>query len=97
MITEIAVLNIKKDESRLFEIAFQKAQRIIISMKGCIEYELLKCLEQEDKYLLIVRWQTLEDHTEGFKKNKMYSEWKELLHHFYDPFPNVEHYQKIFN
>ena len=96
MITEVAVLNIKKDQSKLFETAFDKAQSIISSMKGYIEHELLKCLETEDKYLLIVQWQTLEDHTEGFRKSERYNEWKKLLHHFYEPFPNVEHYKKIF-
>ena len=96
MITEIAVLNIKKGKSKLFETAFNEAQSIISSMKGYIEHELLKCLEEDDKYLLIVRWQTLEDHTKGFRNSNQYNEWKKLLHHFYEPFPNVEHYKKIF-
>jgi heme-degrading monooxygenase HmoA len=95
MITEIAILNIKQNESTLFEKAFNKAQNIIRSMKGYIEHELLKCLEEADKYLLIVRWQTLEDHTEGFRKSDDYNKWKNLLHHFYEPFPNVEHYKAL--
>jgi heme-degrading monooxygenase HmoA len=49
-------------------------------------------MEAENKYLLIVRWQTLQDHTEGFRNSNEYQEWKKLLHHFYDPFPTVEHY-----
>ena len=96
MITEVAVLHIKKNESEMFETAFKEAQSIISAMNGYIKYELLKCLEEEDKYMLIVRWQKLEDHTEGFRKNAHYSEWKKLLHHFYEPFPVVEHYKKIF-
>ena len=96
MITEIAILNIKKDQAALFETAFDKAQAIISLMNGYIEHEILKCLEETDKYLLIVRWQTLEDHTKGFRKSDQYNEWKKLLHHFYNPFPNVEHYEKIF-
>ncbi len=96
MITEIAVLNIKKNESNLFETAFGEAQKIISSMNGYIKHELLKCLDAEDKYMLIVRWRNIEDHTKGFRKSNEYNEWKNLLHHFYDPFPNVEHYKKIF-
>lgn len=95
MITEIAVLNIRKNESEMFETAFSKARSIISSMNGFIEHELLKCLETEDKYLLIVRWQKLEDHTEGFRKSVEYNEWKKSLHHFYEPFPSVEHYKTI--
>jgi len=96
MITEIAVLNIKKDESEEFEAAFHTAQTIISASKGYIQHELLKCMEEADKYLLVVQWQTLEDHTEGFRKSSLYNEWKNLLHHFYQPFPVVEHYKKIF-
>jgi len=96
MVTEIALLHIRRSESNLFEAAFAKAQAIISSMQGHIEHELQKCVEEENKYLLIVRWQTLEDHTEGFRKNEKYIEWKKLLHHFYDPFPVVEHYKKIY-
>jgi heme-degrading monooxygenase HmoA len=96
MITEIALLRIRKNESGKFERAFGEAQRIISSMKGYLAHELQKCLEHEDKYLLIVRWEIVEDHTEGFRKSEGYQEWKNLLHHFYDPFPEVEHYTRIF-
>jgi heme-degrading monooxygenase HmoA len=96
MITEIALLTIRENESPEFEKAFSKAQNIISGMKGYREHELQKCVENEDKYLLIVRWETLKDHTEGFRKSEAYLEWKNLLHHFYDPFPEVEHYTRIF-
>ena len=95
MITEIAFLHIQEKESDLFEKAFSKAQTIISSMKGYIEHELLKCIEEADEYLLIVRWEKIEDHTEGFRKHEKYGEWEKLLHHFYNPFPVVEHYKKI--
>ena len=42
-----------------------------------------------------MRWQTLEDHTEGFRSSAAYGEWKRLLHHFYDPFPTVEHFEPV--
>ena len=96
MITEIVCLYIRKNESDLFEMAFREAQKIISKMKGYLEHELQKCLEKEDKYVLIIRWNTIEDHTESFRKSEAYKRWKRLLHHFYDPFPVVEHYQKIY-
>lgn len=95
MITEIAVLYIRKNEGHLFENAFSEAQKIISAMNGYIEHELQKCIEEENKYVLIVRWDSIENHVEGFRKNEKYKEWKELLHHFYDPFPVVEHYQRL--
>lgn len=92
MILEVAVLNIRSGHSVQFEETFCQAQQIISSMPGYLSQELQKCVEAEDKYILLVRWQTLEDHTEGFRKSREYQEWRRLLHHFYDPFPIVEHY-----
>ncbi len=96
MITEIALLTIRKGQSAAFEEAFANAQPIMEAARGYIQHELLQCLEQDDKYLLTVRWNTIEDHTVGFRESAGYKEWKKLLHHFYEPFPVVEHYKRIF-
>ncbi len=95
MILEVAMLNIKPNLETEFEAAFRQASKIISSMNGYIEHELQKCLEQPDKYLLLVKWETLEDHTVGFRGSAQYQEWQALLHHFYDPFPTVEHFEKV--
>lgn len=93
MILEVATLNIKKGLSEDFEENFLKAQNIISSMKGYISHELRKCIELDDKYILLVNWETIEDHEIGFRKSEEYQQWKKLLHHFYEPFPTVEHYK----
>ena len=95
MILEVAVLQVKSGMSDEFERNFKKASTIISSMKGYICHELQKCIEEESKYILLVRWETLKDHTEGFRGSAEYLEWKSLLHHFYDPFPTVEHYTNV--
>jgi heme-degrading monooxygenase HmoA len=64
-------------------------------MPGYINCDLQKCIETRDRYILLVYWQTLEDHTIGFRQSKEYQTWKQLLHHFYDFFPTVEHYYSI--
>ncbi|MCA9883010.1 MAG: antibiotic biosynthesis monooxygenase [Anaerolineae bacterium] len=95
MILEVAMLNIVPGQSQAFEIAFKEASKIIASTNGYVRHELQKCLEVDNKYLLLVWWQTLEDHTIGFRGSDDYQRWKTLLHHFYDPFPTVEHYTQI--
>jgi heme-degrading monooxygenase HmoA len=95
MILEVAILHIKPGLRHEFENNFHKASKIISKMKGYINHELQKCIEEHDKYLLLVRWETLEDHTIGFRESNEYMEWKNLLHHFYNPFPSVEHYINI--
>ncbi len=95
MILEVAVLDVKAGLTNEFEAAFQVAASIIAAMPGYITHELQKCLENSDRYILLVRWQKLEDHTVGFRQSPEYQEWRSLLHHFYDPFPTVEHYTVI--
>ena len=95
MILEAAILNVKSAQEAEFEEAFRHASRIIASMPGYITHELHHCLEVKNKYLLLVQWNRLEDHTVGFRGSPEYQEWKRLLHHFYEPFPTVEHFEKI--
>ncbi len=93
MILEVAVLNVRSGLTSEFEAAFRQATPIIASMPGYISHELQNCLENDHRYILLVRWQQLEDHTVGFRQSPAYQKWRSLLHHFYDPFPTVEHYK----
>jgi heme-degrading monooxygenase HmoA len=95
MILEAAKLNVRAGQGRAFEAAFRQASTIIASMPGYLGHELQRCIEVENQYLLLVRWETLHDHTIGFRESADYQQWKALLHHFYEPFPSVEHYEKI--
>jgi heme-degrading monooxygenase HmoA len=95
MILEVAILDVKRGHETAFEAAFREAETIIASMNGYISHELQKCIEDESRYILLVNWETLADHTEGFRDSAEYQQWKQLLHHFYDPFPTVEHYTRV--
>lgn len=95
MILEVASLQIRPGQTAGFEAAFTKAQTIIASMPGYLSHELRRCVERENEYLLLVRWRSLQDHEVGFRKSPQYQEWKSLLHHFYDPFPIVSHYEPV--
>ncbi len=95
MILEVAILDVIEGKGKEFEAAFDQAKKIIAGMKGYLSHELKKCIERRGRYLLLVQWETLEDHTVGFRESEAYQERKALLHHFYDPFPVVEHYTEI--
>lgn len=92
MVLEVAILNLKPGRGEEFEQTFEQAQLIIAQSPGYQRHELRRCHEAKDRYLLLVWWDTLESHTEGFRQSALYQEWKRLLHHFYEPFPTVEHY-----
>jgi heme-degrading monooxygenase HmoA len=95
MILEAVMLQVKEGMEEEYEQAFREASKIIASMKGYISHELQRCMEIKGKYLLLVKWESLEAHTVGFRQSKEYQEWKRQLHHFYDPFPAVEHFENV--
>jgi heme-degrading monooxygenase HmoA len=95
MILEAAMLHVRPGEYDAFEAAFAQASPLIASMRGYVGHELQRCIEVPGRYLLLVRWETLEDHTIGFRQSAEYGEWRRLLHHFYDPFPVVEHFEVV--
>ncbi len=95
MILEVAILNVITGRESEFEAAFEIASKIIAAMPGYLSHQLQRCLEKNSQYILLVRWETLEHLTIVFRQSPQYQEWRHLLHHFYDPFPMVEHYELI--
>jgi len=95
VVLEAIVLNIRPGQGAAYEAAFKQAEPIITSMRGYRGHQLQRCLEVADQYLLLVRWEKLTDHTEGFRNHPDFVEWKRLLHHFYDPPPVIQHYELI--
>ena len=92
MILESAVLNVRPGQEAGFEAAMKAARLLILASPGCLGMDVRRCIETPNRYLLLVNWRALEDHTVGFRQSASYQEWRNLLHHFYDPFPSVEHY-----
>jgi heme-degrading monooxygenase HmoA len=96
MILELALLDVRPGETAAFERAFAEAKTIISAMPGFDHLELQRGVEDSKRYVLLVGWDRLEDHTEGFRNSPDYQRWRALLHHFYDPHPTVEHYEPVF-
>ena len=94
MILESAVLDVVPGQEEAFLAAFRQAHPLIAAQPGFLTLRLLPCVDagRESRFLLQVEWERLEDHTEGFRRSPEYTEWRDLLHRFYDPFPLVEHY-----
>jgi heme-degrading monooxygenase HmoA len=95
MVLEVAILDVIPSMRDAFEEAFRAASPLIATSVGYIRHELRKCVEAPNRYLLLVQWRTLEDHTVGFRGSERYLKWKDLLRKFYDPFPTVEHYVEL--
>ena len=96
MILELATIDIKKDSNTEFEQALEKAQLVISQSKGYHSHQFQKCIEQDNRYVLLIRWQTLEDHTVGFRESDLFREWRGLIGPFFENPPMVQHYELKF-
>ncbi|MGY1842092.1 antibiotic biosynthesis monooxygenase family protein [Modestobacter sp. SYSU DS0875] len=94
-VLEHALLDVRPGHQEEFERAFAEARSIIAAMPGFRALSLSRCLERESGYLLLVEWDRLEDHTEGFRGSPGCQRWRDLLHRFYEPFPVVEHFTTV--
>ncbi len=94
-ILEHALLDVIAGRETEFEAAFAIARDIPAGSEGFRSLRLLRCVEQPSRYLLLIEWTTLEAHTVGFRGSPLYRRWRELLHHFYEPFPTVIHFETV--
>jgi heme-degrading monooxygenase HmoA len=94
-ILEHAVLPVIPGREDEFMATMEQAKAIIAASPGFLSLRVERCVERPNAFLLLVQWETLEDHTEGFRGSDAYAEWRALLHHFYDPFPVVEHFETV--
>ena len=95
MILELAILNIRPGSNREYEQAFAQAAPLIAASPGHISHELKRCLEAESRYVLLVRWESLEAHTVGFRESDRFPQWRALVGPFFDGDPRVEHVDDV--
>lgn len=97
MILEIVQWTVKPNQESEFEAAFTVAQEILSGMAGYISHQFQKCIESPKKYILLVEWETLEDHTVGFRGSDQYQEYRALLKPYYEAGAILEHYRMVQN
>jgi heme-degrading monooxygenase HmoA len=92
VITEHALLDVIPGREGEFLDALEQAKTLIAASPGFVSLRVERGIERPSCFLLLVEWERLEDHTEGFRGSPAYEGWRAALHHFYDPFPLVEHF-----
>ncbi len=95
MVLEHAVLNVKPGMEDDFVAALAEAKVLIARSPGFLGLEVSQCIEEPSTFLLLVEWESLEDHVEGFRQGPDFDAWKAALHHFYDSFPVVQHFSVV--
>ncbi len=89
MIIEHALLHVRGSEQLAFEAAMAEAKPLISASPGFVSIEVRPAVETAGTYLLLVRWLSVADHRDGFRKSDRYPLWCDLLHRFYEPMPDV--------
>ncbi len=96
MILELATIDIKPGTNDDFEAALEKAQSVICQAEGHLGHQFQKCVERDNRYVLLIRWTTLEAHTEGFRGSELFKQWRALIGQYFETPPVVEHFDLKF-
>lgn len=95
MILELAIIEIKEGTNAAFEKNLDQAQHVLSQAEGYIGHEFKKCIERNNRYILLIKWTTLAAHTEEFRGSEQFKEWRSLIGSFFENPPLVEHYEQL--
>ena len=95
MVLEIAQIDVKEGMEARFEAGVAKAAPLFERAKGCRSMSLRRSVEMPTRYRLFVEWETLEDHTVGFRSSADFQEWRSLVADCFASPPAVEHCETV--
>jgi quinol monooxygenase YgiN len=95
MIAEIAQISVKPGQENEFEAGVAKAVPVFLRAKGCHGVRLERSIEQPSRYLLVVQWETVDDHMVTFRSSDDFQEWRKLVGHYFEKPPEVQHTREI--
>lgn len=96
MILELADIRIHTGQNAAFEEAIERGLRAVLAnAKGFQGYKVNRGLESPDRYILQVFWNTLEDHTVGFRQSDAFTQWRAIVGPFFAAPPVVEHFDLV--
>jgi heme-degrading monooxygenase HmoA len=95
MVLELATIDIKAYSNAEFEANIEKAKLVIAQSKGFLSIEVQHCIEQNNRYILLIKWETIDDHTIGFRASELFKDWRALIGPFFENPPLVQHYNCI--
>ena len=92
MVLEQAVIAIRPGTAAAFEAAMAEARLVIAASPGFVSLRLHRGIEAPERYLLLVEWETLDDHLVGFRESDRFTAWRTLIGPFFESPPDVVHF-----
>ncbi len=95
MVLEHAVITVREGASEAFEAALDRPGRSSPAPPGSVSLSLHRGRGGPDRYLLLVEWETLEDHMVGFRESERFTQWRALIGPFFESPPLVDHFEPV--
>ncbi|MEP6825336.1 MAG: antibiotic biosynthesis monooxygenase [Ramlibacter sp.] len=96
MVLEIAEIRIDPSQQAAFDEAIQRALTTVASQaRGMQGYSVNRCIESPGRYVLQIRWATLENHTVDFREGPLFAQWRAIIGPFFASPPLVEHFNLV--
>ena len=96
MILEVADIRIAPGRNAEFDAAIRRGvESVIAKAKGFRGYQVHKGVESPERYLLTIRWDTLENHTVDFRESPAFAEWRAIVGPYFAQPPQVEHFELV--
>lgn len=96
MILEVADIRITPGQQAAFAEAIERGLETVISKAaGYLGHQVQHGIESPERYLLMIRWSTLENHTVDFRQSPAFTEWRSIVGPFFAQPPQVEHYELL--
>jgi heme-degrading monooxygenase HmoA len=96
MILEVADIRTPEGEQAGFEQAIRLGLDTVLSQSpGFQSYEVRHSIEEPTRYLLLIQWSSVEDHTVRFRESELYTEWSAIVRPFFGRPPEVQHFELV--
>nr|WP_315483383.1 antibiotic biosynthesis monooxygenase [uncultured Undibacterium sp.] len=96
MILELADIRIHSGQQAAFDVAIQQGlNQVIVHAKGFRGFKVNKGIESPERYVLMIFWDTLENHTIDFRESAAFTEWRSIVGPFFSAPPMVEHFNLL--
>jgi len=93
MVLEQALITIRPGTAEAFEAGLARAREAIGASPGFVSLRLHRGIETPERYLLLVEWETLDDHVVGFRESDAFGAWRALIGPFFESPPDVVHFE----
>ncbi len=95
MITEYIRYRIGEDDRAAFEAAYAAAAASLAASSHCVDYDLSRCREEPERYVLRICWDSLDGHLQGFRKSPEFREFLSHIRPYVDRVEEMQHYETV--